>query len=215
MTSCRSFVKNAACTAAKGLSSAHAKWNKLYISAGTAFFCSIFIFAHAIAQPASKPEWSAFQFLLGEWIGGGSGDPGRGTGGFSLMFDLDERILVRHNRSEYPATKDRPGFTHNDLMVIYPAHGKSLQAMYFDNEGHIINYSCAVSQGGDTATFVSAEQPETPRFRLSYVKKAVDTVLIRFEIAPPSRPEEFVKYLEGLAYRAKTGSVPKSGEKQK
>lgn len=180
----------------------------------TAFLCLIVVFTNAIAQQtAPKPDWSLFRFLLGEWIGEGGGDPGRGTGGFDFAFGLDERIIVRHNRSDYPATKDRPGFSHNDLMIIYP--GKSMQAIYFDNEGHVINYNCTISQDRDTVAFISPAEPSVPRYRLSYIKKAVDTVLIRFEIAPSSKPDAFAQYLEGLAYRVKKDPASRSGEERK
>ncbi len=164
-------------------------------------------------QTSAKPDWSSLRYLIGEWIGEGSGDPGRGTGTFDFAFDLDERIIVRHNRSDYPATKDHPAFSHNDLLVIFP--GNSMEAIYFDNEGHVINYSCQISPGGDTIAFVSDALPKTPRFRLSYVKKAADTLLITFEIAQPSRPDEFAKYLEGLAHRVKADPDSRSGEKRK
>ncbi len=190
------------------------KQNRIGIRFGILLLCLGLAVGSASAQQLSaKPDWSSLRFLIGEWIGEGSGEPGKGTGGFDFVFDLDEQIIVRHNRSDYPATKDRPAFSHNDLLIIYP--GNQMQAMYFDNEGHVINYNCQLSSDGDTVTFVSAVQPKTPRFRLSYVKKAADTLLIIFEFAPPSNPDEFVQYLSGLAYRVKSDPALRSGEKRK
>src|SRR5580658_1302996 len=76
------------------------------------------------ALPASPKEpakdaWAALTSLLGgTWEGEGSGEPGNGTGGFTFLPDLQGKVLIRRNTSSYPATKDRPAFTHEDLMVI-------------------------------------------------------------------------------------------------
>src|SRR5262245_27368766 len=63
-------------------------------------------------QAARSANWEAWQFLLGEWEGKGGGGPGQGTGGFTFSLDLQKRILVRRNHSEYPATNKQPAFTH-------------------------------------------------------------------------------------------------------
>ena len=80
----------------------------------------ILLVSAASLCPASPPNWDRWQFLIGDWIGEGSGQPGQGTGGFSLQPDLEGRVLVRKNRADYPAAKDRPAFSHQDLMVVYP-----------------------------------------------------------------------------------------------
>jgi hypothetical protein len=53
-------------------------------------------------------------------------------------------------------------------------------------------------------TFTSAAAPSAPRFRLTYQKESEDRVGVKFEIAPPGKPEEFRVYLEGKA-RKKAG----------
>ena len=39
--------------------------------------------------------WALFEYLLGDWVGEGGGQPGQGTGEFSFHPDLQNRILVR------------------------------------------------------------------------------------------------------------------------
>jgi hypothetical protein len=130
----------------------------------TAVFLVLFL-GLGKAQPAhEKSAWGGFRFLLGEWVGLGQGKPGEGTGYFSFAFDLQERILVRRNHTEYPAAKGHPGFSHDDLMVIYRDDvTKSVRAVYFDNQ---------VKEGD---------------------------LVIKFEIAPPEKPDAFATYLEGRA----------------
>jgi hypothetical protein len=89
-------------------------------------------------------------------------------------------------------------------MVIYPgARGEPTKAIYFDNEGHVINYTAAFSKEERTLTFISDAAAPGPRFRLSYTPKGPDSVRIKFEIAPPGQPDAFKTYLEGGASRRK------------
>jgi len=168
------------------------------------------------AQPTpAHPDWSSFQFLLGEWTGEGSGDPGQGTGTFTFSMDLQNHVIIRRNQSGFPATKTHAAFSHNDLMVVYQEPGKPTSAMYFDNEGHTIQYHTALPTNGKSITFTSDPLPARPRFQLSYTSLSPDSLLIIFEIAPPSTPDHFTKYLEGRAYRSGTVPVIQSEEKQK
>ena len=143
----------------------------------------------------------SFNFLLGNWVGEGNGQPGQGNGGFSLVFELDKNILVRKSQTDFPAANGRPAFKHEDLMIIYPSANNSFQAIYFDNEKHIINYS--VTTDKDKIVLVSEMSATTPRFRLTYSLISEEKVLITFEIAMPNNPESFSKYLEGTAFKSK------------
>ena len=155
-------------------------------------------FCLALCARAADPL-KALEWLQGEWTGEGGGDPGQGKGGFSFRLDLDRHVLVRKNFSDYPATKDRPAAHHEDLMIVHPDAGGKLAAIYFDNEGHVIRYQVTASER--SATFLSDALAATPRYRLTYTMTASDTVNIRFEIAPPGKPEEFKTYLTAGARR--------------
>jgi hypothetical protein len=155
------------------------------------------------AAAASKPEsWGAIDYLLGDWTGEGGGGPGQGTGSFSFRPDLQGKVLVRTNRSAYPATRDRAAFVHDDLMVVYrdsldaPPH-----AIYFDSEGHTIRYEVQSSKEGDAIAFVSAPETNAPRYRLTYTRVDRDHLKIKFEVAPPGQPDRFATYIEAGARR--------------
>lgn len=151
----------------------------------------------ASAKPA--PPLDALKFLVGEWEAAGHGSPGEGAGSFSFAFDLQDRVVVRKSRTDYPASAGRPAFSHDDLMLIYADESKRLRADYFDSEGHVIRYAAEFSADGRTLTFSSDPVPAQPRFRLTYVKLKDDTLNIKFEIAPPGSPENFKVYVEGSA----------------
>lgn len=160
------------------------------------------------AAAADGGPWDAFQFLLGDWVGGGSGQPGQGSGEFSFRPDLQGKILVRRHRAELPAGQGGPARVHEDLMVVYPGAGPApARAMYFDNEGHVIRYAVRPATDPAGLVFTSDVEPSAPRFRLTYTKTSGETVSIRFEVAPPGKPEEFRSYLEGTA-RKKAAKNP-------
>jgi hypothetical protein len=151
-------------------------------------------------QSKTDPRWAPLGFLIGEWVGEGTGEPGQGAGGFSFLPDQDGRILIRKNYANYPATKAKPAYSHTDLTIIYQDTGESkLRAIYFDNEGHTIHYVVAPAADGNSVQFVSEASTSEPRYRLTYSKTGPDQVGLRFEIAPPEKA--FSTYIEAKARR--------------
>jgi hypothetical protein len=156
-----------------------------------------FLTTNCFSQP-SNDTWSRYKWLIGEWIGEGSGNPGQGKGGFSLKEDLSGKVLVRHNHSEYPAANGKPAFIHDDLMVVYNDLNVNVpKAIYFDNEGHTINYSILFSD--KTITFLSDKIPNVPVFRLTYTSVDSHTIDIKFELSQDG--EKFTTYTTGRCKR--------------
>lgn len=158
----------------------------------------LFVVPILIAQPSPKIDnrWAPLAFLIGEWTGEGGGGPGQGTGGFSFLPDQGGKILIRKNRAEYPASKDRPAFSHTDLMIVYNEPGETkLRAIYFDTEDHTIHYTVEPSSDGKSVQFVS------DNFRLTYRKTGPDTLALKFEIAPPGKPGAYATYIDATARR--------------
>jgi hypothetical protein len=151
------------------------------------------------AKPAFGPFWDT---LVGEWAGGGSGDPGAGSGRSTFQFELDRNVLVRRSHSDYPAQGDRPDTRHRDLVVISPgATPRDGTATYWDNEGHVIRYVVAWSPDGRLLTFLSAPGEPGPRFRLTYTLTAPGEMAVSFAIAPPGS-DSFKEYVGGVLKRA-------------
>jgi hypothetical protein len=158
--------------------------------------------ACAAAQQLPPEKWAEWQPFLGTWEGAGGGGPGQGSGGFTFTPELQGAVLVRHNYAQYPATKDKPAYRHDDLMVIYrDASGKKTRADYWDNEGHIIHY--VVEFTDHKLMMVSDAGQPGPRCRLTYVKTGDNDLRLTFEIAPPEAPDKFKTYIEASAKRAK------------
>ena len=119
--------------------------------------------AASSSPPAASPL-EPLRFLVGTWRGEGSGTPGQGSGTATFAFELDGRVLVRRSLSDYPAAAGRPATVHEDLMVIHPAPGgHGLQAIDFDNEGHVIRYGVTLVSGKSAAVFESEPSEKGPR----------------------------------------------------
>ncbi|MBZ5630712.1 MAG: hypothetical protein LAO06_17795 [Acidobacteriia bacterium] len=158
----------------------------------------------ASAQEHPKDKWADWQPFLGTWEGAGSGGPGQGNGSFTFASELQGAVLVRHNYAQYPATKDRPAYRHDDLMVIYPdASSKKTCADYWDNEEHVIHYFVELADGGRRLVMTSDPSQPGPRYRLTYVKTGDNDLKLTFEVAPPNAPEKFKTYIEATAKRTK------------
>lgn len=155
----------------------------------------------ALVQPATPqqaPSIESLQFLVGKWVGEGTSDVGAGSGYFTFEASLNHKVLVRKNHAEYPATKDRPLFTHDDLMIVYAdAAAKKLRGFYTDSEGNTINYTISLLNDGKTIVFLSDPSGSAPRFRLTYVMTQPDKMSLTFEMASPDKPDEFKKFIEG------------------
>jgi len=167
------------------------------------FLVIAMVFAMQQAFTQQTPDkWAKWNYLIGEWVGEGNGQPGKGSGSFSLSFDLDGKILVRKNHAEYPETKEKEAFVHTDLMFIYPDNSDNIsKAIYFDNEGHIINY--LITYAENSITLTSEAIPNGPRFRFTYIMIDNDTINVKFEIAQPNNTEAFKTYIEGKCFRKK------------
>jgi hypothetical protein len=146
-------------------------------------------------------DWGVWEYLVGEWEGGREGDPRQGYGKFTFSFELDQNILVRRNRTVFPATKDREGYTHDDLLIIYTEFMGSKRAIYFDNEEHVIHYEVSVLPDQNSIVLVSNPAPSIPQFRFTYIKTGENALDARFEIAQPGQKGAFTVYLEGIARR--------------
>jgi hypothetical protein len=162
----------------------------------------LLVSSELLSGQQSKNPWEKWNFLIGEWVGEGNGQPGQGDGKFSFQTDLNGNILVRKNSTSFPATSTSKAFVHEDLLIVYPGNGDSGQeAIYFDNEGHTIKYKVAFAD--NTVVLTSDILENMPGFRLSYVMIDSRKVRIDFEMSSPQKPEEFKMYLSGKAIKVK------------
>jgi hypothetical protein len=133
-------------------------------------------------------DWGPAQFLVGNWAGEGSGQPGQGTGAFSFSPELQGKILVRKSFAEYPAANGKPASRHDDLLVVYR-----------DQATHELRATYAVRPAEGSVVFLSDPAPSGPRYRMTYTGTGKNTLKFKFEIAAPGK--EFAPYIEAAAHR--------------
>ena len=172
-----------------------------------------------LAQAAEPADvWKPLRFLLGSWEGGGSGAPGEGHGYATFTLELDSNVMMRKNRTEFPPKPgEKSGLVHDDWLLIYPVaaiQGQSqkpdsssashpsplFKAIYFDNEGHVINYNVAFP-GENAATFETDPAQPGPRIRLEYTMPSPDVARSVFSFAMPGG--DFKPYVSGDVRRVK------------
>jgi hypothetical protein len=117
----------------------------------------LLVVSAAHAQPAAS-RFSSLEFLIGNWTGEGTGQPGAGQGEFSFQPALNGQVLVRRSYNQLAS-----GPRHEDLLIVY-LEG-SPRAIYFDSEGHVIHYNTVSSPAPNTMVLESAD---APGYRLSY-----------------------------------------------
>ena len=163
---------------------------------GSIFLVFVALAGSIRAEP--PPPLAPLRFLVGEWEG--IGDQAGATGGFTFASSLQDRVLVRTNYSNTPATAGTPASRHDDLMVVYVEAGL-VKADYFDSEGHVIRYVADARPG--EVVFVSEIKAAEPRYRLTYRQGSSSTLIGTFDVAPPGQPEAFRLYLSWTARKLK------------
>ncbi len=150
----------------------------------------------AAQTPANTDPWKSVRFLIGSWESKTTGGvvQAQASAGYAFRLELRDHILARHSRSGACNAPDDFNCQHSDLLYLYPAaNGSSLQAIYFDNEGHVIHYDVS-TPATNSVVFLSDPAQPGAQYRLSYV--LVDGVLSgKFELKMPGQAE-FASYLE-------------------
>ena len=147
-------------------------------------------------SPAKADPWAGVRFLLGSWgakTNGGMAQA-QASAGYAFRLELRDHVLARHSRSGACTAPDDFDCQHSDLLYIYPSgNGLALQAIYFDNEGHVIHYDVSTPKPGNVVFLSDPAQPG-PQFRLSY--ELLDGVMTgKFELKMPGQTD-FISYLE-------------------
>lgn len=171
-----------------------------------ALACSLSAVAQT-AQPGSSPSnatWHALQGLAGTWKSEPGVTPAGPVidGGFTITAELQGHVLVRRNFTAFAATAQRPAFRHDDLTVYYA--GETPRAIYFDSEGHAIEYAVTASADAKEIVCLSPVKAGEPRFRFTYTFTTPDTMKVGFDIAMPGTPDQFGNHVGGVVHRVKS-----------
>lgn len=130
----------------------------------------------------------SLSFLEGNWAAdlGAHAQP---VGSYAFVRELNGHVLAR--RSTTDPTCMLPGSTvcaHSDLLYVYQdSSGAPLKAIYFDAEGHVVQYDISIKHTEvahgrqDYAIFLSEITALGPRYRLTY-ERNTDTTTTKTEM---------------------------------
>jgi hypothetical protein len=161
-------------------------------------------------QLSPQYDWSAWDFLMGEWLTGSSNGLGTtGTGWFTFSTDLSGKVLLRKNHAEYPPHKGGPGAIHDDLTIVY-WDGGIRKALYDDNDGHVVHYDVRFSPDRKKIIFESEKNSPGAHYRLTYEALQPDLLKLTYEYAPAGKPDQFLPYTQGLAHKKSPATAANS-----
>jgi hypothetical protein len=175
--------------------------SRLFLLAALALLTTCGVSAQTQAKPpapaaAKTDPWVSFRFLLGSWEAKTTGGVAQAQASASYAFRLELRdhVLARHSSIGSCNSPDDFDCRHSDLLYLYGAgNGPTLQAIYFDNEGHVIHYDVTTPKAGSVVFLSQAAQPG-PQYRLSY-ELVEGTMNGKFELRMPGQAD-FMTYLE-------------------
>lgn len=125
--------------------------------------------------------------------------------GFGRMnhfsYDPDKRAIVRKSRAEFaPGPGETKGLIHDDRLVIYQQPGDlHSQAIYFDDEGHIIHYTRSFPAKQPGVVFKSETHQTSPRARLLHVVTEDNTLVTEFSVEAPGG--DLLSHVKGTVIR--------------
>ena len=163
----------------------------------TVFFAPLILAISTNAQTAlSENRFQPLAFLEGTWEAKTNGTSGvDSNGAYTFTLELRGHVMARHIVSKDSCKgPERYDCDHGDLLYIYPDNTRqALRAVYFDNEGHVINYSVSTPTPM-TAVFLSDGSQPGPQFRLLYERRG-NVMSGKFQMRMPDQ-SEWKSYIE-------------------
>lgn len=160
------------------------------------------VFVAAAALPAYADDapkldpWQPVRFLVGDWKGTASGEPGTGTVERSYELILNGRFVEERNTSTYPPQgKNEMGEVHHHRAFIsYDRARKTLMLRQFHEEGFVNLYAMSSAASGPGKLVFESVHFENFdnawKARETYDVVSHDELIETFELAPPGKPFE-------------------------
>ena len=161
-----------------------------------AFLLLVASVASVQAQDNRTDSWAPIRFLVGEWAGVSSGEPGTGTVSRRYEFVLGNRFIHERNTSTYPPQeKNKAGEVHQHWgFFSYDKNRKTIIFRQFHQEGFVIVYALNSTLSTLSKLVFDSEQIEN----INSAWKALETYELisnnefteTFELAQPAKPFE-------------------------
>ena len=146
------------------------------------------------AQDNRSDLWAPIRFLVGEWAGMSSGEPGTGTVSRRYEFILGNRFIHERNTSAYPPQeKNKAGEVHQHWSFFsYDKDRKTIIFRQFHQEGFVIVYTLNSTLSTLSKLVFDSEQIENInsawKARETYELISNNEFTETFELAQPDKP---------------------------
>jgi hypothetical protein len=163
----------------------------------------------------SKPDYSALDWLIGEWTGKSVAPSPPGEARLSVAYDLDKRVMILRETVDFSASSGVPANHEQWMGILSPeAGGKGFLLRLFSSTGFIIRYRASAEkavihfypEGGELA-------PKGWLFRRTLSRTSESEITESVDAAPPDKP--FFNYYTFRFARpappAPASPAPKSG----
>lgn len=160
----------------------------------SALFAAMTLSAGADEQKSDP--WQPVRFLIGEWEGTASGEPGAGTVKRSYQFTLNDKFIQETNTSTYPPQDaNKEGEIHHHLgFISYDRIRKVLVLRQFHGEGFVNTYKLNTDLSDPTRLVFESEEFEnfdnSWRARETYDVVSDDEFVETFALASPGKEFE-------------------------
>ncbi len=104
-----------------------------------------------------KPDFSALDWLVGEWTGKTTGNGPQGEVHFSASYDLDQRFMILREEVSFAATSTAPALRETSMGILSGGPGSGFILRWFSTTGFITRYRLSINgteislnqEGGD------------------------------------------------------------------
>lgn len=136
-----------------------------------------------------KPDFTALDWIVGEWAGTTAGKERQVDVRFSASYDLDQRFMILREEVSFAATKTAPASKETSMGILSASKDSGFVLRWFSATGFITRYHVAVD---GTEIFLNQEGGDNPPpgwlfrrlIRHPDPSQFVETV----QVAPANRP---------------------------
>jgi len=158
-----------------------------------------------------KPDFSALDWLVGEWTGVTVGKDPAGQVHFSAAYDLENRYMVLRENVALPPTKTAPATKESwiGILAARSPKGGGFVLRVFSSTGFVTRYGVSVDEDQIYLNFEGGEEPPPGwLFRRVFEREDDSELSETVRVAPPDKP--FFDY-----YTAKLTRVTSENKKNK
>jgi hypothetical protein len=143
---------------------------------------------HRIPLPP-MPDYSAFDWLVGEWAGKTSDDSPQGEVHLAISYDLGKRVMVFRQHVQLAATDSVPETSETWMGILTPdPSGNGFRLHVFSDTGFITRYRVTVEEA---SVYLNPEGGEEPPagwlFRRTLKRTNVGELTETVQVAPPNK----------------------------